>query len=119
MAPQSLADGDDSVYMLIRRWDEHTNVDNRQRYAFRVRYEQPEGVETTLIGVWVAVGGSGEDGGADLAYIQLQLSKTQETFSEEFKKAKALWDHFTDYCFRYENISFTPAELWLTSCEVA
>lgn len=109
----------DLVYDLISRWEKHAQVNPLARDERRVRNEHPEGTDTDLIGVWVAVGGSGEDGAPYLGEHALRVRDISKSYADSVADADALWQRFVKYCKDIENIDIPRADLWLISCEVA
>lgn len=120
LVPNCLKDDDaDLVYELLSRWDEHVGTNWLARDELRVRNEWPEGTDTDLIGVWVAVGGSGEDGAPYLGECALRLKDIRKCYAKQIALADALWQRFVAYCKDVEKIDIPKADLWLISCEVA
>ena len=104
--PICLQDDDvDLVYELLSRWDEHVGTDPLARDELRVRSESPEGTDTDLLGVWVAVGGSGEDGAPYLGERAFRLKDINKCYAEQIVLADALWQQFVTYCKDVENIT--------------
>lgn len=118
LAP-SFEDEDEGGYALVERWERFANVPYHDRDELRIRSEHPEGTDTDLIGVWIAVGGSGEDGAPYLGEIAIRLKDIETHFQAEKLKAQALWNRFVDFCLNQEKIKLAKPELWLISCEVA
>lgn len=83
----------------------------------RVRHETEGGKE--LIGVWVAVGGCGEDGVPYLTEKAMPLDQIAEAFRESVAQAENLWFQFMDHCHKKYGIFLPNPALWLTPCEVA
>ena len=118
--PFCLEDDDaDLVYDLISRWEKHAQINPLARDELRVRNEHPEGTDTDLLGVWVAVGGSGEDGAPYLGERALRVRDISKSYAEQIALANALWQRFVTYCKDVEKIDIPEADLWLISCEVA
>ena len=112
-------DDADLVYELLSRWDEHVGTNPLARDELRVRSESPEGTNTYLLGVWIAVGGSGEDGAPYLGEHALRVKDISKWYAEQIALADALWQRFVTYCKDVEHIDIPEADLWLISCEVA
>ena len=112
-------DDDDLVYDLLSRWEEHIGANPLARDELHVRSESPEQTNTHLLGVWVAVGGSGEDGTPYLGELALRVKDISKSYAEQIALANALWQRFVTYCKDVEKIDIPEAYLWLISCEVA
>lgn len=104
-------------YDLIDRWEKSQKIDYSSRDRQRLRIEHEGGKR--LIGVWVAVGGSGEDGVPYLADQCMPLDQIEDAFGKQTKAAKKLWDKFAVWCAKKEAVAMPKAKLWLTPCEVA
>lgn len=74
---------------------------------------------TVLVGVWVAVGGSGVGGAEYFVEQAVPLAQVADLYAETLRKAQALWDRFVAYCAEEEQLELAPATLWLTPTEVA
>jgi hypothetical protein len=107
-------DSDEPLYDLICRFEKSVNF-THGREQLQVRWE----IDGDLLGVWVAVGGSGEDGAAYLLEKSMKLDDIKVEFETEIKAAKKLWDKFSKYVAAKEEIELDDAALWLTPCEVA
>jgi hypothetical protein len=77
------------------------------------------GVE--LIGLWVAVGGSGRKGAADFNYAAFPLSAAgfREAYAEHYEKAQAAWPEFAKQVAEKTGITLGKPRLWLTTTETA
>ncbi len=83
----------------------------------RIRVER-EG-NKTLIGVWIAVGGSGEDGAPYFVENCIPVDQIETVYEKSINKAKKLWARFVKYLYKKHQIELHIATLWLTPCEVA
>jgi hypothetical protein len=72
-----------------------------------------------LIGVWVAVGGSGEDGTAYFVERCIPVDQLNAVYSDSIKKAGKLWTRFAKWLFKEHQVELPAAQLWITPCEVA
>lgn len=96
-----------NIYAKIDRYSDTPRV--------RVEHES----DKTLIGVWVAVGGSGEDGCPYFADISMPVDQIGAVYSTSAGRAKKLWDRFAKYVHENHNTELPVATLWITPCEVA
>ena len=108
-APEPLED-------LVDRWAKAKGIP-WCRTGQCIRVESEGG--TDLLGVWVAVGGSGEDGVPYFLDNCVRMDKVAVVFAKSITKAKKLWDRFAAHVQRKEGITLPPAALWLTTCETA
>lgn len=70
-----------------------------------------------MVGVLVAVGGSGRDG---VAYLGEKCDRlTDFSKSDGAKEARKLWDRFSAWAAKNEKITLPAAELWLVPTETA
>lgn len=120
-APE-LPDGDSSDEPdcdLIARWEKSQGgvPPSRGKGAgLRIRIEREGGI--SLWGVWVAVGGSGEDGAPYFLEQAMRLDGgVVVAFWKQITAAKSLWDRFADWVGRNEGLKLRPPALWLTPCE--
>jgi hypothetical protein len=72
-----------------------------------------------LLGVWVALGGSGALGIDFLVEQAVPLDALPTYYAEAMAEAKAVWDKFVTYCAAHEQVEIPAAQLWLTPTEVA
>lgn len=107
----------DAPYDLIRRWENYAKVDRSSRQGPRIRCERESSKE--LIGVWVAVGGSGEDDAPYLVDEAMRLADVEDAFGKQIKIAEKLWKKFAAWAAKKEAVKLPEPTLWLTPCEVA
>ncbi len=114
----SLPDDEDGekFYDITQRWENANGISGRDHGA-KMRIEG-EG-DKRLVGVWVAVGGSGEDDAPYFVETCIPLDQVPIVYAEQIAKVKLLWDRFVIYAAQRENIQLPAATLWLTPCEVA
>lgn len=110
-------DNGEAPYAIIDRWDKFAKIGISAKEGPRIRFEM-EG-EKDLIGVWVAVGGSGEDDAPYFLDECLRLDQVEKVFLERIKECKALWRKFSKYAAKHESLVLGDPSLWLTPCEVA
>jgi hypothetical protein len=116
-APEFSNDDDgEAAYDVIRRWEKSQGI-NWTGGGARVRCES-EG-DKQLIGIWIAVGGSGEDDAPYFVDGCIRLADFEKHFGKQIKIARALWKRFAKYVAKNEKIDLPAAELWITPCEVA
>jgi hypothetical protein len=77
-------------------------------------YEEP-----ALLGVWIALGGSGAMGIDFLVAQAVPLEALPTYYAEAMAEAQAVWDRFVTYCAAHEQVEIPAARLWLTPTEVA
>lgn len=117
-APEFPGDEDgEELHNIVDRWEKANGFSWRDRGA-RVRVEGDE-EGTTVIGVWVAVGGSGEDDAPYFVERCLPLDQVASAYAPRMAEAEALWNRFADHVAATESIQLPAATLWLTPCEVA
>lgn len=109
-------DSDEPLHDLICRWGKANRIKWDSRSP-KVRNETEGGKD--LLGVWVAVGASGEDGAADLDDACMPLSYVPVAFAKNIAKAAKLWARFAAWVLAKEGITLAEPVLWLTPCEVA
>jgi hypothetical protein len=95
---------------LIMRWDKHS----AKRH---IRLETEGG--RNLIGVWVAVGGGGEDDAPYFLDACVPLDEIELVFAQSIKTAEKLWQRFATQIAKKEGIELPAPTLWLTPCETA
>lgn len=111
-------DDGEAPYDLISRWDKFAKINaSLGRESPRIRFER-EG-EKDLIGVWVAVGGSGEDNTPYFLDECCRLDQVEKVFTKQIKACEKLWNKFAKYAAKHESLALDPPALWLTPCEVA
>jgi hypothetical protein len=108
-------DDDSGAYQLVRRFEQAKGISWASKGP-HVRVESEGGKE--LLGVWVAVGGSGEDGATYFVEKCMPLDQVAAMHAKAIARAKKLWDRFAVYVARKEGITLSAATLWLTPCEV-
>jgi hypothetical protein len=81
-------------------------------------FQRREGTHV-LLGVWVALGGSGAPGIDFLVEEAVPLEALPAYYAEAMAEATRVWDVFTKYCARDEQLEVPGARLWLTPTEVA
>ena len=115
-APELPGDDGESIYDLVTRWE---NSKPPPPYAggLRIRIESEGG--KTLLGVWVAVSGSGEDNTPYFPDRCMPLGQVVVVYQKSIAKAKKLWDRFAVWAAKKEGITLPAATLWLTPCETA
>lgn len=75
--------------------------------------------EPALLGVWVALGGSGAPGVAFLAEDPVPLEDVASLYTDATHEARTVWDQFAAYCTAQGQVEVPAARLWLTPTEVA
>jgi hypothetical protein len=110
------ADGE-GLYDLVDRWEKAKGIKPFDANKAKVRVETEGGKD--LIGVWVAVGGSGEDGVPYFVEQAMELGDVSYRFATRIKTAEKLWHRFADWAAKAEGIKLPLPRLWLTPCEVA
>lgn len=117
-APElSTDDNPERLYDLICRWEKAKKIDRFARDVPRICYEN-EG-DKDLLGVWVAVGGSGEDGAPYFLETAMLLFQVATHYQKSIAKAEKLWKRFANYVAKTEKIELPAPALWLTPCETA
>ena len=116
-APDDLPheDGEGGAYRLLMRWGEAKGI-KWTSGGPKVRAKSEGG--TSLLGVWVAVGGGGEDGAAHFLEQCMLLADVANVYARNISKAEKLWQRFAAWAEK-EGVKLPPAKLWLTPCEVA
>ena len=115
--PDGWVEGDDSpAYQLVQRWEKANRV-SWSTVGPRIHCESEGGKE--LLGVWVAVGGSGEDGAEYFLDTAISLDAVPDVFAGAIKRAAKLWGRFAAWCQTKEGIVLPAPQLWLTPCETA
>lgn len=111
-------DNGEAIYWLIDRWEKAKGItwDTKSGKPC-IRHEHEGGRD--LLGVWVAVGGSGEDGVPYFMEQCLQLGDVEATYAKSIAKAAKLWDRFAKWATKKEKLWLPPPVLWLTPCETA
>lgn len=101
---------------LIDRWEKAKKISYHTK-GLKIRHESEGGKD--LLGVWVAVGGSGEDGAAYLLDECVRFHEVCDVYADDIAKATKLWERFAKWVKAKEGIELPQATLWLTPCEVA
>ncbi len=116
-APEFPDDEDgEAKYAILDRWRKYSK-EGYDRDTPKVRVEIEGG--TALYGVWVACGGSGEDGAPYFVDECFPLHQFAERFGKAIARATKLWNRFAKYVEKKEGIVLPQPTLWLTPCEVA
>lgn len=82
-----------------------------------VRQEATDAIE--LLGIWVAVGGSGVPGAAFFLAHATRLVQLETLYADVLVQARALWERFAAYCTEQEHLTLPLPELWIMPTEVA
>lgn len=114
-AGEERIDRTEAAYCLIGRWEKTKRIE--QHRGPRIRIETEGG--PILLGVWVAVGGSGEDGAPYFLNEAVLLSCVVDHYRRRIKQAERLWGRFAGWCEKREGVKMPLPKLWLTPCEVA
>jgi hypothetical protein len=115
-APALMNGDDEAVSRLIDRWQLSAGIDGRHRGP-RIRVESEGG--QCLIGIWIAVGGSGEDDAPYFLEECVELAQVKLVFADRIAEAAALWKRFAQYAAETEKTKLRKPTLWLTPCETA
>lgn len=102
---------------LIGRWEKAQGINWLKRDKPAIRHEADGDID--LFGVWVAVGGSGEDGAPYFLDEAMRLVDVEKAFAKRIATAKLLWKRFAAWVKKNEKIALPAPELWLTPCETA
>ncbi len=109
-------DDEEAFYGIVQNFNNHAKIDWTSGKP-RVRVES-EG-DRMLVGVWVAVGGSGEDGCPFFVDACVPVDQIEVVYGASIAKAKKLWTRFAKYLSAKHQIELPAAALWITPCEVA
>jgi hypothetical protein len=122
-APEALAATEENeepiyepIYDLISEWCKANKIPFFGP-GLHIRHENAGGKD--LLGVWVAVGGSGEDGPAYFIEEAMLLSQVERVYAKNIAAATKLWKRFAAWVKKAKKIVLTEPALWLTPCEVA
>jgi len=114
-APKPLDNLDgEALYDIVEGFNLYAKIDWGKP---RIRVEREGG--KTLLGVWVAVGGGGDDGVPYFPDCCTRLKLIDDAFDRRASRAKKLWSRFARWLAKKHKIDLPVAELWLTPCEVA
>lgn len=102
---------------LVCRWEAAQGISWLERDKPAIRHEHEGGVD--LLGVWVAVGGSGEDGAPYFLENSVRFAEVEKVFKARITAAKSLWKRFAAWVKKTDGITLHSPELWLTPCETA
>jgi hypothetical protein len=111
-----VSSGEHPAYEVLMRWEKAERVDWLAEKP-RIRFEHEGG--KSLLGVWIAVGGSGEDGAPYFLEQCLTLDQVPAAFTKQIDKAAKLWGRFAEFVARTEGVTLPEPKLWLTPCETA
>jgi hypothetical protein len=109
-------DPDEGAGNLVYRWEKAKKI-TWDKPGPKVRFEREGGVD--LLGVWVAVGGSGEDGAPHFLDEAVPLASAADLFRERIARAEKLWARFAAWAEKNEGLSLPLPKLWLTPTETA
>lgn len=101
---------------LVYRWEKAARIKHFSRGP-HIRIESEGG--KTLLGVWVAVGGSVEDGAPYFLTKCMPLDDVKMFYARAIARAEKLWDRFARHVKQKEGFDLDKPVLWLTPCEVA
>lgn len=107
---------EESWYVLVEAFNRHAKIDWLSEKP-RIRLETEGG--KALVGVWVSVGGSGEDGCPFFAEKSLPVDQVASVYQKSVKKAQKLWWRFAKWFAKNRSVELPSATLWITPCEVA
>jgi hypothetical protein len=109
-------DGESPFYDIIDAFHKQFKIDwLGDKLKIRLECEG----DKELLGVWVAVGGSGEDAAAYFTDICIPLFQVGNVYMKEITKARKLWERFVKWLAKKHKIELPIATLWITPCEVA
>lgn len=108
-------DSDEPIYDLICRWEEAKKIAWTDP-GLKIRHEHEGGRD--LVGIWVAVGGSGEDGAPYFLDEAIPVDQVWRVFRKPLAKAEKLWARFSTWA-KKQGVDFGDPCLWLTPCETA
>jgi hypothetical protein len=114
-APALNNDDDDPLDNLIERFHHAAAL---PAYPRTIEVHFDEG-ETELIGIWIAVGGSGEPGVAFFVEEAIPLAQLPTRYAEAIRTAAQVWERFSIYCTAHEQLTLAQPILWITPTEVA
>ena len=105
------------IHDLVERWKKakHIGWSAHDKPAIRIESEGGK----TLLGVWVAIGGSGKDGAPYFLDEAMSLSVVEVYFAKRIREAMRLWSRFAKYVADHEGITLPEPTLWLTPGETA
>lgn len=107
-------DGDEPDYVgVMGRWEKS----KAGKRGMKVRVEGEGGKR--IVGVWIAVGGSGEDDAPYLGEEVIAITDIKRHYKGQIRKALARWDQFVAHALSAESYALPHAKLWLVPCEVA
>lgn len=118
-------DGSDGLYDLAcARWKAEIAAINAAR---KPGWEEPDGedmyipavpyeADPPLLGFYIAIGGSGRAGAADL--IGFPIDDIAATYGEEIASAKERWERFAAFAAG-QGVELAEARLWMTWAETA
>jgi hypothetical protein len=109
-------DSEEPLYDLLDRFHKASKI-NWLSDKPRIIWEPDGGKD--LLGVWVAVGGSGEDYAPYFLDECVPLHSVEVAFAKQIAKASKLWEKFAKYVAKKEGIVLPKPKLWLTPCETA
>lgn len=109
-------DNDEPLYDLISNWEKAKKLP-LVREGLRIRLESEGGKD--LLGVWVAIGGGGEDNTTCFLDDCVPLSQVADLYRKDILKAAKLWNRFAKHVQKHEGITLPEPTLWLTPCETA
>lgn len=109
-------DDDEPLYDLIQRWEKAKKI-TWETTGPRIREESEGG--KSLLGVWVAIGGSGEDDAPYFLEQCMRLNEVEIVYADSIRKASKLWERFAAHVQKKEMIILPNPQLWLTPCETA
>lgn len=109
-------DSDEPLYDLVNRWEESQKITWSTKGA-KIRIEIEGGA--SLLGVWIAVGGSGEDDAPYFLDQHVALTDVESFYADQISMASKLWKRFASHVLKKEKINLPDPCLWLTPCETA
>src|SRR5262245_22127562 len=111
-APALPVTGDDPepLYDLICRWEGARRITLAGKEP-KVRVESEGGKD--LLGVWVAVGGGGEDGAPYFTERCMPLADVPNACARSIARAEKLWYRFAAWAEKHEGLKLPLPRLWL------
>ena len=100
------------------KWERSIGHSWMNRDTLRIRSEWDGGKD--LLGCWVSVGGSGEDGTPYFTERCFRAADLETEYAPQIEAAKALWGRFSAFMREhYPSVALGEPCLWITPCEVA
>ena len=108
-------DDEPGAYDLICRWEVAKKIGWTTKGP-KIHLEREGGVD--LIGVWIAVGASGEDDAPSLKTAFL-IHHAGDQYHKRYTQAEKLWNRFAAWTEKTDGLKLPLPKLWLTPAEVA